>query len=75
MPENESSISIEELSHEISIEVLRRLKFMGKTERLSSGNYQCTGTGYTCGRNYKCPHTKDHSCIQFFECRDRFLEY
>lgn len=74
MPESEDSISMDELSHEISIEVLRRLKLIGKIEELSSGNYQCTGTAYVCGNHYKCPHTREHSCVGFFECRNGFLE-
>lgn len=75
MPESEESISMDELSHEISIEVLRRLKFEGKIEDLSSSNYQCTGTAYVCGKLYKCPHTREHSCIAFFMCKIRFVHY
>lgn len=75
MPESEDSISMDELSHEISIEVLKRLKFAKKIEDLSSGNYQCTGTGYVCGKLYKCPHTSAHSCVGFFMCKVRFVHY
>jgi hypothetical protein len=74
MLESENSRTIDELSHEISIEVLRKLKIKRTTGMVPlSENYQCIGKKYVCGKNYGCDPSSDHSCLQYFECRHWYV--
>lgn len=74
MLENENSRTIDELAHEISIEVLRKLKIKRATGMMPlSENYQCIGKKYICGRIYACEPKEDHSCLQYFECRNWYM--
>ncbi len=74
MTESERSRTIEELAHEISIEVLRKLKIKRTTGMMPlSENYQCIGKKYICGKNYSCEPKDDHSCLQYFECRHWYM--
>ncbi len=73
MPEPESSETLDELSHEITVEILRKLETKKKIGRLSlSGNYICQGESYTCGFNYSCNPKAYHYCKKYFECSDGF---
>jgi hypothetical protein len=75
MSEIERSKTIEELSHEIFVEVLKRIERKKKI-RLSplSTNYHCEGKGYICGEAYTCAPKKDHSCANRFECHNIYSE-
>lgn len=74
MTESERSRTIEELAHEISSEVLRKLKIKRTTGMMPlSENYQCIGKKYICGKNYSCEPKDDHSCLQYFECRNWYM--
>jgi len=73
MPEQESPKTVDELSNEITVEILRRLETKKKIGTSSlSGNYYCQGDSYTCGFNYSCNPKLDHYCRNYFKCSDGF---
>ena len=78
MSETERSKKIDELSHEITTEILKRLEAEVKLGRLSlSDNYVCSGAGFICGNVYRCGGTlgdPSHSCSGTFGCTYLFIE-
>lgn len=73
MPEQESLEIIDELSHKITVQILRKLKTKKKIGTLFlSGNYDCTGLSYTCGFNYSCDPKSVHHCKTWFWCAGVF---
>jgi hypothetical protein len=75
MSSSENSKTIDKLSHEISVEVLRNLERRKKIGKWPlSTNYHCEGTGYNCGGGYDCIPKVNHSCASFFVCRSLYME-
>jgi hypothetical protein len=75
MSEIEKSKTIDELSHEIFVEVLKKLEQKKKMSVMPlSTNYHCEGKGYICGEVYICVPKKDHSCANEFGCNSLYSE-
>ncbi|WP_250986132.1 hypothetical protein [Methanoculleus oceani] len=76
MVDGEMSSGIRELIvEEITRAVLERLPAEG-LERLAGEfelfEYNCTGSGFTCGQRYVC-NAKGHSCKGVFDCMQSFV--
>lgn len=66
---SEPEESIDELAHEITVAILKRLESKMKLGTMSlSNNYHCTGLKYECGRGYHCTPKDVHSCSNIFWC-------
>jgi hypothetical protein len=59
-----SSETLELIVEEITRSILERLS---NEEIETELGYHCTGTGYICGKKYKCIG-KEHECTGIFTC-------